>query len=153
MLAFMAIVSVAAPQVPPAIDSPPFECTPIWFDPASAQIGCADGVAIGLWGISFRRDLTGVSLEDVLQSSVKAEAVHIGTDGRIYLSSAPAMRCFSRDHGQLREAECFVKSDYVFGPEDLACKLVRATIAKPKAFATDHFSICLGKAPRIERGG
>lgn len=149
-----AFASVLYAASPPIVHSAPDECVPVWFRPQQNRIGCAEGYEIQLWGVIPAISALDVSALDTRNVALvfKASAASIRADGAIDLKSAHALKCYSRDSGNTRLGQCFVASNHVFGPEDLACALIKLGFYKPSDFARDYYSMCQFRSGAAERG-
>lgn len=139
---------------PPILHSTPGECVPVWFHPSKNIVRCADGFEIHLWGIVPVVGISNIPALDTkeLAFAFRASAAVIGTNGVVELRDAKPMRCYSPDSGDTRVGQCFATSDHVFGPEDIACELIKLGLAKPSDFARDYYSMCLRRRGTTERG-
>src|SRR5438045_2810160 len=130
MLAAIAMMAMG-PTNPPVAHARSFICTPVALDIRTGEVECDEGFGLKLWGIRLSSEaLTEIRATAELPSFVKAQGAHANGGHKIGFDHALPMRCYA-DHQQaaLRTAQCFVRSELIFGDEDLARLLVRRGFA------------------------
>jgi hypothetical protein len=129
MTALLALLALGAVQ-PAMMHAPSFACTPRLLEVRTGKLWCKEQLAVRLWRVKLvRKNLSVKWAPSIVQSVMNAPEAHFSGDGIIEFGAGTPMRCYSADRGTVRTSQCFVRSMFVFGDEDVACDLVHADLA------------------------